>query len=259
MSDVDAIARYCQDKLDFNSHDSLEELSYASLPLCVIDTVYSIGARYTSTELTVKRYCDYEHIPRLAESGNVDKEQYSIQNVLGLYARLGVQYMAERVFQNRQRTSTRGGILKCEAVLRFCQVLNDFGVSTLQHAHKIIGNELFETKIKMIPGHNSGISTRYLYILLGSKDYVKPDRMVMRFMESATGKRCSVDECQQVLAQASRVLATEYPGLTPSRLDHLIWVYQRNVPHKGMSGAEQRSWAKHACTALCLRADLQSD
>ena len=36
---------------------------YASLPLCVIDSVYSIGVRYTSTKNTVKSYCDYFGLP----------------------------------------------------------------------------------------------------------------------------------------------------------------------------------------------------
>ncbi|MHB1356092.1 MAG: hypothetical protein ACYCZF_08980 [Anaerolineae bacterium] len=241
MDDSELIARFCRVKLDFNSHDPLEELNYASLPLCVIDTVYSIGARYASTELTVKRFCEFAQIPRLAEDIDEREGQYSIQDILGLYTRLGAQDMAERVFQNRQRTSTRNGILKAEAVQRFCLVLNEFRVNTLHDAHKIIGNELFETRIKTIPGHSSGISLRYFYILLGSQDYVKPDRMVMRFIESATDKRYSVDECQRVLVQVSRLLAVEYPGLTPSKLDHLIWVYQRNIPQKGMSAVEQRA------------------
>lgn len=229
MSDTEIIAQYCRDKLDLARPDPQEELSYASLPLCIIDTVFSIGARYASTELAVKRFCEYEHIPRLAESCNEAEEQYSVQAILALYARLGVRVIAEQVFHNRQRTSTRSGILKSEAVLRFCQVLHEFSVNTLQDAHKIIENELFETRIKTIPGHNSGISTRYLYILLDSQDYVKPDRMVMRFIESATGKHYSVEECQHVLMQVCQLLVPEYPRLTPSRLDHLIWAFQRNV------------------------------
>lgn len=229
MSDADIIAQYCRDKLDLASPNEPEEASYASLPLCIIDTVFSIGARYASTELTVNRFCECVHIPRFAKSCNAAQDQYSVQDFLDLYSRLGVQSMAEQVFRNRGRTSTRNGILKAEAVLRFCQVLNEFNVNTLQDAFKIVGKEQFEARIKTIPGHNSGISTRYLYILLGSQDYVKPDRMVMRFVESATGKHYSVDECQQVLVQVCQLLVSEYSRLTPSRLDHLIWAYQRNV------------------------------
>ena len=230
MSEAEVVSQYCRHKLDLGGSVKPEEPNYASLPLCIVDTVYSIGALYSSTDRTVKQFCEYAHIPRLTEKSCSDAEnQYSVRDMLDLYRCLGVQNMAERVFQNCQRTSSRNGILKAEAVLRFCQVLDELGASTLRDSSKIIGNDLFEARIKVISGHNSGISTRYLYILLGSQDYVKPDRMVMRFLESATGKHYSADECQRVLVQVSQLLVTEYPGLTPSRLDHLIWVYQRNV------------------------------
>jgi len=41
-----------------------EEHRYASLPLCVIDAVFSIGVGYTSTQATVARFCDKSGWPR---------------------------------------------------------------------------------------------------------------------------------------------------------------------------------------------------
>mgnify|MGYP003466554474 CR=1 FL=1 len=37
-----------------------DEYFYASLPLCVIDAVYSIGVRYGSVRNVIRRYCVVE-------------------------------------------------------------------------------------------------------------------------------------------------------------------------------------------------------
>jgi hypothetical protein len=41
-----------------------EAYYYSSLPLCVIDTVYSIGVNYESTRRTVSTWCDAQTPPR---------------------------------------------------------------------------------------------------------------------------------------------------------------------------------------------------
>ena len=135
--------------------------------------------------------------------------------------------MTERVYQNRQRTSTRMGILKTEAVLRFSKVLSRFGVEYLQDVQKVIGNLGFEAEIKKIPGQRSGISLRYFYMLVGEKNYIKPDRMITRFVEQVTGKSYSAEEITRLFIGACDLLVKDYPNLTPRMLDNLIWNYQR--------------------------------
>ena len=48
--------------------EDTEAYRYASLPLCVIDAVFSIGVKYETTEATVDRVCDRLGWPRLASS-----------------------------------------------------------------------------------------------------------------------------------------------------------------------------------------------
>ncbi len=56
---VDTITAYCRTKLDLTQAILTDQAySYYSLPLCVIDAVFSIGVRYSSTEATVRRFCD---------------------------------------------------------------------------------------------------------------------------------------------------------------------------------------------------------
>ena len=64
-------------------------------------------------------------------------------------------------------------------------------------------------------------------MLAGSEDFIKPDRMINRFVYKATGKMLGIEETTELLVNASGILAIEYPGLTPRMLDNVIWKYQR--------------------------------
>jgi hypothetical protein len=138
--------------------------------------------------------------------------------------------MAEKVYQNKQRTSTRNGILKTEAAYRFSSVVQKFGVEYLQDVNKILGNEKFEAEIARIPGQSSGLSTRYFYMLAGDENFIKPDLMVRRFIQAAIGRDLSMQESQKLLGAAHSELVRDYPLLTPRSLDHEIWVWQRQAP-----------------------------
>lgn len=228
-SDTQAIAEFCQAHLDLAAAQLVDEDYYQSLPFCVIDSVYSIKANYTSTRNTVIRFCDYFGLNRVNRSRpGATAEQLSISTFIKLYDQHGVVAMAEQVYQNRQRTSTRSGILKSEAALRFSQVLQRCGVEYLQDVAQVIGDPAFEQQVQSIPGQASGISVRYFYILAGSDDYIKPDRMITRFIQDAINKTFSVQQSHDAIVGACQLLAVDYPRLTPRLLDNLIWRYQRS-------------------------------
>jgi hypothetical protein len=55
-NEITLIVNFCQAHLDL-AHVNLDDAYYyQSLPSCVIDAVFSIGVRYTSTENTVRRF-----------------------------------------------------------------------------------------------------------------------------------------------------------------------------------------------------------
>lgn len=225
---IQLVAKLCKAKLDLANASFSDEASYRSLPLCVIDAIFSINANYKSTQNTVTRFCEYFGISELSQIPlPTIAEQLSMAEFISYYEQYGSNGMAEQVYQNRQRTSTRSGILKSEAVLRFGKILHRFRVNYFQDIYKILGNPSFENAIKQIPGQGSGISLRYFYMLTGSEAYVKPDRMITRFIESAIGKTLSIEESHSVIVGACAVLSKEYPRLTPRKLDNLIWQYQR--------------------------------
>ncbi len=98
-NEIDQIAKYCRAHLDLDQ-DSLDaEGYYRSLPLSEIDTIYSIGARYKSTELTVKRFCNYFGLKRLSDIRYPELSlQLSISEFLSYFDRYGVTRMTDEVF-----------------------------------------------------------------------------------------------------------------------------------------------------------------
>ncbi len=135
--------------------------------------------------------------------------------------------MAVEVFRNRQRTSPRNGILKAEGSYLFAGVLREHGIEYLQDIEKVLDSRELEKAILAIPGQTSGISLQYFFMLSGSDDLIKPDRMILAFLKSVLGSPIRATEAQQLLAESAAQLRNTYPHLTPRLLDHEIWKYQR--------------------------------
>ena len=219
-------AEYCREKLDLDSVELGCEYSYPNLPLCIIDTVFSIGVSYVSTSNTVNRFCKFLGTESTYES-------FSVSSFLSLYHKYSPQRMAAEVFGNKQRTSTVNGILKAEAVRRFSEAVRDQKVEYLKNAISLVDNAEFENSIVSIPGQRSGISLRYFYMLIGSSDFVKPDRMILRFLESATGcKSITPDLAYKIVRSVCELLRESFPNMTPRLLDNTIWRFQRKVPRE---------------------------
>ena len=103
-----------------------------------------------------------------------------------------------------------------------------FGIQTfedlVQHKDKL---SLVETKIRQIPGQTSGLSWRYFLMLAGASHLTKPDRQVLRFLKTATGKSFSIEGAQDLLVAVCEQLRLQHSLISPRELDHLIWQFQR--------------------------------
>ena len=217
MYEVQQLANYCKTHLDLTTLVIADEYNYPNLPLCIIDAIFSIGVKYESTKNTVNRF--------IKHSG--DAVEYSVNDLLALFHEHSVEFMAKEVFQNLQRTSTKNGILKAEAVFRVAKVLSKHHVDSLIDMKKVVNEAEFEADFKEIPGQNSGISLRYFYMLAGFEDQIKPDRMVVRFLEVVLKHAVKVNDCHPLLIEACKLLVLEYPNINPRNLDHAIWLHQR--------------------------------
>jgi len=220
------ISKYCINKLDLNNTKLSNEYYYSSLPLCVVDAIFSISIKYTTTQNVVQRFSNYLNIDKFRKYGSDFKktnEQYSINKFIYFYEKNDIDFITNNVYKNKCRTSTVNGILKSKAVLEFAKVLQKYEVNYFQDLAKITNNANFEKEIKSIKGQGSGISLSYFYMLAGDEDLVKPDRMVERFVEDCIGKKLSTNELTQLFLKVIKILRATYPTLTLRELDHEIW------------------------------------
>lgn len=232
LQTIQSVTKFCTDNLDLDTAELGYEYYYASMPLCVVDSVFSIGVRYEGVTNTIQRLCDYYKISQRAKDKltvpSID-EQLSASDFLKMFGDNTPEQLANEVYKNRQRTSTHNGILKAEAVIRFLKVLKDFNAEYFQDVPRLINNDSFEFCIKAIPGQGSGISLKYFFMLAGTDDFIKPDRMIIRFLQAATGQKFNLEQCQTILYGVTSELIKQGHTLTPKLLDNIIWNYQRTA------------------------------
>lgn len=223
----------CKTTLNLADNRRINEYYYTSLPFCVLDAVFSIGAHYRSTENVVERYANMRGINRYTfedETGictlhhfidDVEKEQ-------------NIEIFAREILKNRQRTSPKNGILKAEACYQIAKIMQRFGVSTLDDFRTLPECTLkdLSDKILKVKGQSSGIMLRYLLMLTGDDNTCKPDRQIRDFLESIEIKNITDYEIQELFEQSTEELCILYPHLTVRRLDNLIWNYQRALNAK---------------------------
>jgi hypothetical protein len=229
-TDLASVVRACRAVLaDAGNVEVDDEYFYASLPLCVIDSVFSIGVRYESVRNVLDRYCRRFGLPRQSPTRSAPprEQQESVTDFLARVATMDADTLSVEIFGNRQRTSSRNGILKADAVVQFAGVLARHRIEHLQDVLEARDLSAIERDVRRIPGQSSGISWRYFLMLAGRDDLVKPDRVILGFLGRVLGRPVSVDEAQSLLAAAARELDREFPGIKPRTLDNLIWKRER--------------------------------
>lgn len=208
---------------------------WVHLSLCVLDAVFSIGARYSTTARTVHTYAAHAclaHVLEPAPAVASGKFAVTEEPVTALRARIeeqGPEAFARDVVRNRQRTSPRGGVLKAEATLRYASILERHGVLRLADVTGLLVDDArlgaVEVDLARVPGHGAyGIRTGYLWMLAGSDDLIKPDRMVLGWLTGVLGRTPTAPEARTLLAQAASSL-----GVTAWQLDHAVWIAGRST------------------------------
>jgi hypothetical protein len=197
------------------------EYHYGHLPLCAIDAVFSIGVRFESVNATINRFCTYFEIDRYKVG-----QELSVSDCLAMMYSVSSDDLTQKVYKNRQRTSTANGILKSEAVLMFLEVLRENDIERFADLTDETIPKL-EPVIRHIPGQGSGISWNYFLMLAGHDYFVKPDRMILRFLESVTETHVKPAESIAILREVTLRMNQHGFHLTPRELDSLIWEYQK--------------------------------
>ena len=193
--------------------------TYASLALALIDAVWSIGVRYTGVLNVLHRY-------RAARRGaGADPDRDTPADLIAFIGSCGGPDTFAAAVNNRQRTSSRNGILKADAVLRVAQVLVDAEVQTPEDLAAATPDQLAEVRRRWtaITGQGSGLSWDY-FLMLAGRQGVKADRMVRRFVADALG--VGEHEVSQREAHALITGAATQLQVPISRLDYAIWLHQ---------------------------------
>ena len=222
-------ADYCERKLSIAGKSDPNLDFYKSLPLCILDAVYSIGVKYSSTAKVTERYIEYYDldISRSFSGANEHTIKDFLKNIENAG---GAKAFAEKVVHNRQRTSSINGILKAEACEMVARVCEKHGIDTLADFNNYDKKDELDNDILAVHGQSSGVMLKYLRMLAGNNNLIKPDRMVKRFVASFSSAITSDEELQKLVSRAAtEVLKLKYPNMTPRLLDYLMWEYQKNI------------------------------
>lgn len=118
--------------------------------------------------------------------------------------------------------------MKAEAVLRYAQILASHQVETLDDGMALLSRskdlQVVDDALANVPGDGQfGVRRGYLWMLIGSDEKIKPDRMVLRWL-SRIG--FDVDPLQAetlILDAVARVSAELGRNVTAWEIDHAIW------------------------------------
>lgn len=209
---------------------------WASLSSCLVDAVWSINADYDAVTVPITRAvftaCTGDDTdPLVAPDDLATPDPVRLDAFLARFPEVDTLLAVS----NRQRTSTRGGILKADAVLQYAAVLVDAGVHTRLDALEVVNDDGrfadVNEQLRRIPGDGAdGIRRGYLWMLIGDDNGIKPDRMVLRWL-AAHGTHITASEASKILGHiATEISERSGTTVTPWMVDHAIWLAARNLP-----------------------------
>lgn len=190
-----------------------------SLALAIIDSIFSTGSRYQSVINVVNRYREY----RQGQGGDADRD--GTKELLATFEEAGGSAGWAELVGNRKPAHTQPDApLKAEVIRRAAEALQNMNITTQDdvHASYAADDSLAELKKAWLrlPSQSSGVTFNYFLILCGFQS-VKPDRMVIRFVEEHSGLR-GKDITPMQTAELIGKVAEKYPT-QPRMLDHVIW------------------------------------
>jgi len=206
------------------------------LSLCVIDAVWSLGVRYKGVQNVVNRYCNQRKLEPYREKALRENSIYpekskqeSISDFLEYLNQFTSEKLADDIFKNHQRTSSKNGILKAEAIVQFAEVLSNHNVNYFQDINdtKLADNKEFEREIKAISGQTYGTSLDYFFMLCGDENRIKNDRQIQRFLAEPIRRNQSISN-EEALDAFQRILKVLNDERIQSvrHLDNIVWEYQ---------------------------------
>jgi hypothetical protein len=204
------------------------ERRWTSVTYCVLDAIWSISLNYDRHVVpAVRRVAEKagDREPVIAIHQPLPADALPLTNFRRSYPDAQVLVPAT----SAHRTSTRSGILKADAALRYADVLRASGIDTLSDARTVLDDihraETLSAELRKIPG--DGVRTDYFWMLVGDDDRVKPDRMVLRYLKRH-GVATDVAGAKRILTDLADQLSTAERRVSPWMVDHAIWRAERS-------------------------------
>lgn len=221
-SDIELLSQYCLQKFDLDQLQLSNEYYYHSFPFAMMDAVFSIGVRYSSTRSTVIKYCNYFDLKRIRDAAEFPAagHQHCTSDFIANINSVG--NFAETVLKNKQRTSSKNGILKADATFLWAKIFQKHHIETLQCFHQKYTSEV-ERELKTIKGQHSGLSVTYLKMLCGDDNHCKPDRHIIRFVSGCLHRNVTAEEASSLIERTCDLLKERNPSCSVRLLDHTIW------------------------------------
>jgi hypothetical protein len=206
------LAKHCKNLLDLNAQHYAQP--YQSLPVCILDCVFSLRAQYFSTTVPV--------IDRYAKQ-YMDGDKYSDKITTAEFLEQidkigGCKEFSRSVLQNNQRSGHR---LKSEICYELARLFNLLNIQTLADFRNF-NEEILQIVVRSVKGIGDA-GLQYLFMLAGDQNRCKPDVHIHHCIRDACGVDVSNDECQTLFQKTVALLKAEYPNLTVAKLDGIIW------------------------------------
>ena len=230
-------ADYCYGNFDLQEGASANYKflpDYQSLPVCLIDCIYSLRASYNSvTKKIVKRYAD-EYM-----NGDISYKDDTISDLIEhINSCGGAKEFAEKILENNQELGGSAHIPKEEALLQLAEFLKILHIETIDDFKNFTSTDkstkLLEIVIQGVKGIGEA-GVNYLFMLTGDTSRCKFDVHIRQCIKNVkdTDVNISDIECQNLFRDTVAILKAEYPKchmLTVAGLDGIIWKALQGKP-----------------------------
>ncbi len=203
-NDAQKLLKHIKEKIDLNKE--FPE-TFNSLPICILDCVFSLNARYKSASNVVKNYKD----------SKLFKQDYNIDDFLNDKNKHGAENI-KKIVQNNQYVGNRPKLNVCYDLANLLKT--KFNINTIEDFANYEDQAFLKYSLCYIKGFGDAAAD-YLFMLTGDENRVKPDVHIHKCVEEAIGRKAkSNDECQNLFKEVASEL-----NITPRKLDYCVWSY----------------------------------
>lgn len=225
MINIKVLAEKCKKELPLENSNKTTLGFYKSLPICILDAVFSIGIKYAIVVNVEKNYMEYYQLK--IERQEPIKNEHTINDFIFNIEQFNeIEKFTNEVLKNKNRTSSNNGILKADACYQIAKIMQKRNINTLNDFKNYTDKQGLNKEILQVKGQGSGIMLKYLYMLTGDESLVKPDRWIERYIQEVFPEVKNQQDIQETMQKTVNYLKPEYPNLTVGKLDGMIWKYQ---------------------------------